>query len=179
MVIRCPTTKNLLNNPSFSAPTKSTWYQYDLDGDQIQMVTHKGCSTNTPCPGASSTTACSSGQSNPIGTTCKYYDGLDRLVETIEPYDSGRTMENNLNNGTIPYEFYTFRWMNRYIYDLSNKEAQRSSRSLTRLAVLGASPPMATSIRLRSICHKSSKMLVGLANLNGNSQYTGNPGGVT
>ena len=172
----CPTTNNLLNNPSFSAPTKSTWYQYDLDGDQIQMVTHKGCSTNTPCPGASSTTACSSGQSNPIGTTCKYYDGLDRLVETIEPYDSGRTMENNLNNGTIPYEFYTFRWMNRYIYDLSMQGGSAQLTIADQTGSTGTFAAYGNLYKTQEYLPQSSTMLVGLANLNGNSQYTGNPG---
>lgn len=110
----CPSTQTMLGG-SVSPPKIATAYFYDLDGDQVKAFTHKGCSTNNGCQLNSSTTACATGESNPPGTTCKYYDGLDRLVETIEPYD-GRTF-----SGVTNYEFYSFRWMNRYIYDLSMK----------------------------------------------------------
>jgi YD repeat-containing protein len=118
----CPSVSAMLGG-SYNAPAKATAYSYDLDGDQVQIITHKGCSANNACPGPSGTTACLTGQSNPIGTTCKYYDGLDRLVETIEPHDS-RSF--SMNGGSQPYEFYAFRWMNRYIYDLSQSGGQAS-----------------------------------------------------
>ena len=111
----CPSTTHLLNG-NFTPPTKANAYYYDLDGDQVKMITHKGCASNNACPGASPKTACVANESNPIGTTCKYYDGLDRLVETIEPYDSRNF---TINSVQVPYECYAFRWMNRYIYDLS------------------------------------------------------------
>jgi RHS repeat-associated protein len=101
------------HNCTSTPPDNATAYYYDLDGDQVKAITHKGCSTNNHCQAASQVTACASGESNPAGTTCKYYDGLDRLVETIEPYDS------RAFSGGPNYEFYPFRWMNRYIYDLS------------------------------------------------------------
>jgi RHS repeat-associated protein len=109
----CPSTTTLLGGPASPKPHASAFY-YDLDGDQVKAITHKGCDTNTPCGGPISKTVCNNSEtSNPIGTTCKYYDGLDRLVETIEPYDNRQ-----FSGGTF-YEFYSFRWMDRYIYDLS------------------------------------------------------------
>ncbi|MGA8099570.1 MAG: DUF6531 domain-containing protein, partial [Candidatus Cybelea sp.] len=113
----CPG-RTALEDGNVTPPKKATSYSYDLDGDQVKMITHKGCSSNTPCPAASTTNACATSDSEPIGTTCKYYDGLDRLVETIEPYDRGRSMQDS-SGGKQPYELYLFRWMNRYIYDLS------------------------------------------------------------
>jgi len=115
----CPTMATMLTGAQ-SPPQHADSYYYDLDGDQIKLSTHKGCSTLNGCPGASATNACKSGTTEPIGTTCKYYDGLDRLVETIEPYDT-RTFGPN-----SPYEFYAFRWMNRYIYDLSQSGGSAS-----------------------------------------------------
>lgn len=108
----CPSVNALLNGNA-TAPAHAATYYYDLDADQIKIITHKACSSSTPCPTASTQTACLPSETNPIGTTCKYYDGLDRVVETIEPYDP-----RNLPNGAVA-EFYGFRWMNRYIYDLS------------------------------------------------------------
>jgi RHS repeat-associated protein len=101
------------HNCTSTPPANATAYFYDLDGDQVKVISHKGCSDNNHCQVASPTTACVTNESNPPGTTCKYYDGLDRLVETIEPYDSRKY------NPNFPFEFYSFRWMNRYIYDLS------------------------------------------------------------
>jgi RHS repeat-associated protein len=112
----CPTTATLLTGPS-TPPQHATAYYDDLDGDQIEIVTHKGCSSVNPCNGATSTTSCNNSQaSSPVGTTCKWYDGLDRLVETGEPYDT-RTF--SIGGQLVPYEFYNFRWLTRYIYDLS------------------------------------------------------------
>jgi YD repeat-containing protein len=109
----CPSTQTLLGG-SFSPPSKATSFFYDTDGNQVKVITHKGCSSNNACPQPVQQTTCSSGEmSNPIGTMCKYYDGLDRLVESTEPYDT-RTF--GLNSY---YEFYAFRWANRYLYDLS------------------------------------------------------------
>jgi YD repeat-containing protein len=112
----CPSTSTLLGGPA-SPPSYATAYYYDADGDQIEAITHKGCSTAINCNNPTSMTACASGQSNPTGTTCKYYDGLDRLVETAQPYDT----RSFTSGSKQPYEFYGFRWMNRYIYDLSQE----------------------------------------------------------
>ncbi|HVN69528.1 MAG TPA: hypothetical protein VMU38_07770, partial [Candidatus Binatia bacterium] len=106
-----PNAQSLLSG-SYSIPSKANAYYYDFDGNQVKVITHKGCSSNTSCS-PTSKTVCTNENTNPLGTTCKYYDGLDRLVETAEPYDT-RSF-----SGGQAYEFYTFRWMNRYIYDLS------------------------------------------------------------
>lgn len=113
----CPSTSALLAGPVSPPPHADAFY-YDTDGDQVEGITHKGCSTAIGCYGPTSITACNSGQrANPTGTTCKYYDGLDRLVETAEPYDTRGIPI--YQEPSQPYEFYGFRWMNRYIYDLS------------------------------------------------------------
>jgi Domain of unknown function (DUF6531) len=113
--LSCPTTSRLLQG-GYTPPSRANAYYYDLDGDQVEITTHKGCSTNDTCPGLVTNTVCNSSESmNPIGTTCKYYDGMDRLVETIEPYDTRTFSPITL----ATREFYSFRWMNRYLYDLS------------------------------------------------------------
>lgn len=112
----CPTMQTMLSGTQ-SPPDHATGYYYDLDGDQTKIWTHKGCSSLMACPAAQSITACKSNTTEPIGTTCKYYDGMDRLVEAAEPYDT-RTMQNQ-QGLQQQLEFYPFRWMNRYIYDLS------------------------------------------------------------
>jgi YD repeat-containing protein len=117
----CPSTTTLLSG-NVAPPSKANTYFYDLDGDQVKAIQHKGCSANNGCFGASPATACVTGESNPAGTTCKYYDGLDRLVETIAPYDSRSFDQSD------PYEFYAFRWMNRYIYDLSQSGGSANLR---------------------------------------------------
>ena len=70
-----------------TAPTYATASTYDADGDQTGLVDHKGGGT---------------------GTTTKYYDGLDRLIEVVMPYD-----------GRYSNEYFGFSWMTRYQYDLT------------------------------------------------------------
>jgi YD repeat-containing protein len=70
--------------PSEAAANVSTQFQYDLDGNGTTEVHHY---TNTP------------------GTTTKWYDGADRLVEVRQPTD--------------PLDFYQFPWLTRYLYDLT------------------------------------------------------------
>lgn len=108
----CPSMSTLLSGP-YNPPANATAYYYDMDGDQVKMITHKGCTLTISCGSPISKTACTGQEQNPIGATCKYYDGLDRLVETTEPYDNRQFADGS------SYEFYTFRWMNRYLYDLS------------------------------------------------------------
>lgn len=108
----CPSTSSLLSG-SVTPPAQATAHYYDYDGDETKSYSYKGCTSGSPCS-TTSITKCASGQSaQPLGTTCKYYDGLDRLVETGQPYDNRSFSDNKA------YEFYSFRWMNRYIYDLS------------------------------------------------------------
>jgi len=70
--------------PSEAAASVSTQYTYDSDGDELTEQKHY-----------------TSGD----GTTTKWYDGEDRLVEVKQPQD--------------PTDFYKFPWMTRYYYDLT------------------------------------------------------------
>jgi YD repeat-containing protein len=79
-----------LQVPSGRQVGMSTSYTYDLDGDEISDTHHYGCTSATSCA---------------PGVTTKWYDGADRLVEVEEPQD--------------PSDFYTYPWLERYIYDLS------------------------------------------------------------
>src|SRR5580700_1344341 len=91
----CPTTNALLGG-TVTPPANAVAYYYDTDGDQVQIIDHKGGATDA------------------LGTTTtKFYDGMDRLVETIMPYDD-RTLPD-----LKEYDCYGFQWINRYIYDLS------------------------------------------------------------
>jgi YD repeat-containing protein len=78
-----------------SSPSSSDSKLYDADGDTSSVIDHKGGTT---------------------GTTTNFYDGDDRLVEVMMPYDS-RTVSNS--TPTTPYEAYPFPWMTRYLYDLT------------------------------------------------------------
>ena len=91
----CPSVPNLLSGP-VTPPPNAVNYSYDTDGDQVTIIDHKG------------------GATDPLGTTTtKFYDGMDRLVETVMPYDDRQLPDQK------PYDCYGFQWMNRYIYDLS------------------------------------------------------------
>ncbi|MDE2570906.1 MAG: RHS repeat protein, partial [bacterium] len=76
-------------SPSEYAEGVSTTYAYDRDGDQIAITTHDGSTPSAP----------------KSGTTTKWYDGLDRLIEVQEPHDSA--------------DAYSYSWLTRYLYDLT------------------------------------------------------------
>ncbi len=59
-------------------------YAYDIDGDVTSETHH---------------------YNGVAGTTQKFYDGMDRLVEVVQPHGSG--------------DYFPFAWITRYIYDLS------------------------------------------------------------
>ncbi len=63
----------------------SVSYTYDPDGDLASETHHFGTSA---------------------GTTSKYYDGADRLVEVTQPHDASA-------------DLYSYGWLTRYLYDLS------------------------------------------------------------
>lgn len=69
---------------SEAAAGVSTQFAYDLDSDTTTETHHY---TSTP------------------GTTTKWYDGADRLVEVQQPTD--------------PLDYYKFAWTTRYLYDLT------------------------------------------------------------
>jgi len=78
--------------PSEYAAGVSTTSAYDADGNLTQQTDHTG--------GA-------------LSQTDNWYDGADRLVEVKLPHDS-RTLPNGSS-----YEYYSYSWMTRYLYDLS------------------------------------------------------------
>jgi YD repeat-containing protein len=161
----CPSTQTLLAG-NFTPPQKATAYYYDTDGDEVKLITHKGCSSNNLCPGATTVTACVAGESNPIGTTCKYYDGLDRLVETIAPYDT------RAYGQTTYYEFYPFRWMNRYIYDLSQGGSNLKIADVT--GTVSGLTGYGNLYKTQEYVPQTSTMLVKYHN--DGSQYSGSAG---
>lgn len=63
---------------------------YDLDGNETAIVRHFN---------------------NEQSQTDKWYDGDDRLVEVGQPYDR--------NDAASHRDYYAFRWLTRYIYDLT------------------------------------------------------------
>lgn len=69
-----------------SSPASAVAYTYDSDGNEITEVHH---------------------YNGTAGTTIKWYDGDDRLVEVQQPQDP---------NGN---DYYSYPWMTRYIYDIS------------------------------------------------------------
>ena len=81
--------------PAERARNVSTTFTYDTDGDVITETHHHGCTNATTCV---------------AGVTKKWYDGADRLVETMlptDPTDYGDPLYNHSN------------WITRYLYDLS------------------------------------------------------------
>jgi RHS repeat-associated protein len=163
----CPSTSQMLAG-SVSPQQHATAHYYDLDGDEIETVTHKGCSAATHCPGAQPIDGCTANTSGLLGTTCKYYDGMDRLVETAEPYDKTRTTQPQ-SGGTQPYEFYGFRWMNRYIYDLSEQ-----SGTLTIADTTGTTPSFVAygGLYKTQECLHGSRKLLALSDATAWNGYT-------
>lgn len=76
---------------STSAPTNAVSYTYDADGNSTAQLHHYG---------------------NITGTTTRWYDAGDRLVEVQLPLDS-----TVFPNTTIPHDLYPKPWMARYLYD--------------------------------------------------------------
>ena len=66
-------------------------FSYDLDGDVVTETHHHGCATIAGCT---------------AGVTRKWYDGADRLVEIMLPYDAKN-------------DYHTYSWLTRHLYDLS------------------------------------------------------------
>ncbi|MDP9024114.1 MAG: DUF6531 domain-containing protein [Candidatus Eremiobacteraeota bacterium] len=79
----------------------STAYTYDNDGNALTETQHHGCVPNQSCPD---------------GTTRKWYDGADRLVEVAQPHDPRSYVSPALN----PVQVYDGDpWLTRYAYDLT------------------------------------------------------------
>ena len=89
--------KASVQSPSERAFGVSTSYTYNLDGDVITETAHHGCVPNQTCPD---------------GTTTKWYDGADRLVEVGLPHDP-----RSFSFLAMPYDHPAS--FTRYLYDLS------------------------------------------------------------
>ena len=77
-------------SPSERGYGVSSQYTYDLDGNVVTETAHHGCTSSQSCN---------------AGTTTKWYDGADRLVEVMLPQD--------------PVDYYASPWITRYLYDIS------------------------------------------------------------
>jgi len=80
----------------------TTTYAYDADGDETAETHHYGYTATW-------------GFSEPAGTTSKWYDGSDRLVEVQLPLGQ-QAAESTF---TFLVDEWTMPWTTRYIYDLS------------------------------------------------------------
>ena len=91
--------------PSERSLGVSSAFAYDLDGNITTDVEHHGCTSGTSCAS---------------GTTTKWYDGDDRLVEVQQPTDS--------TAGT---------WTLRYLYDLTGGGTVTMTASAAPFAAYG------------------------------------------
>lgn len=104
----CPSIGQIFGG-QWQFPAYAPGMQYDADKDLATVTSHHGCTT-TACP--SNQTAATGCNKNPniiVGTTCNFYDGLDRLVETKRPHDSS-------------FDLYTNPWVMRYWYALTGAQ---------------------------------------------------------
>jgi len=81
-------------DPGEVAANAPVSYTYDLDGNEVAESHHFGCPPNVSCS---------------VGTTLKWYDGADRLIEVLQPHDAS--------------DLVNTPWINRYIYDLSQNNS--------------------------------------------------------
>ena len=98
--------KQTVQSPSERAYTVNSSYVYDLDGNATTEIVHHSCVPNQSCP---------------AGTTQKFYDGADRLVEVQQPHDTRTLPGTSTGDGSAwpvaPYD--SDPWLTRYVYDLS------------------------------------------------------------
>jgi YD repeat-containing protein len=104
----CPTVSRLENGAT--PPPYATSYAYDADGDAVTTLNHHNCTAGSGnCTANNNATTKCNAVAVPAGMTCDYYDGLDRLVEVKQPYDT-----------TV--DLYTNPWITRYLYDLTGAQ---------------------------------------------------------
>ncbi len=104
----CPTDRQLKSGAT--PPKYAVAYGYDPDGDVATEARHHNCTTGTGnCEAAEATPSwCTPSVSIGAGTSCKYYDGLDRLVEVKLPQADS--------------DAYKYPWVTRYLYDLDGSQ---------------------------------------------------------
>lgn len=99
----CPGDAQLISGAQ--APKHAVAYGYDADGDVATELHHHNCTTGNCLANGMGSNSCNSiTVSN--GAICNFYDGLDRLVEVKQPYDSN-------------FDLYANPWITRYLYDLT------------------------------------------------------------
>ena len=103
----CPTNSQLIAGAT--PPPYALVNGYDADGDVATVLNHHNCVPST-CAQKGNANYKAATNCNlvavPAGMTCNFYDGLDRLVEVKQPYDSS-------------FDLYTNPWITRYLYDLT------------------------------------------------------------
>lgn len=120
----CPTTTQLANGNA-TPPPYATAYGYDPEGDVATEARHHGCTLgNLQCVANSPSNWHCNGATVSNGTTCKYYDGLDRLVEVRQPWDP-------------TYDLYMNPWLTRYLYDLSDQTGDQANFDGQSFAAFG------------------------------------------
>jgi YD repeat-containing protein len=104
----CPTTGQLASGAT--PPTYAVAYGYDPDGNVATETRHHNCTTGmNNCEAKTATSAwCTPNVSIAAGTTCKYYDGLGRVVEVKQAQADG--------------DVYKYPWVSRYSYDLDGSQ---------------------------------------------------------
>lgn len=91
---------------------------YDPDGNVATVFRYHGCwglngyGSFPVCPAVTPAPTNCYKASVPDGATCNFYDGLERLVEVKQPYDTTS-------------DIYTAPWITRYLYDLSEGGTQQ------------------------------------------------------
>ena len=102
----CPTDSKLKSGAT--PPPYAVAYGYDPDGNVATETRHHNCVLGGCKAGHSTASWCTPSVSIGAGTTCKYYDGLDRLVEVKLPQADSDAYENP--------------WVTRYLYDLDGSQ---------------------------------------------------------
>src|SRR5262249_29970403 len=100
----CPNVAQLIAGAT--PPPYASAYAYDPDGDVARVVRHHNCSLSGSCTANNNATTKCNNVFPTAGTTCNFFDGLDRLVEVKQPYDGSA-------------DLYKNPWITRYLYDLT------------------------------------------------------------
>ncbi len=110
----CPTVAQL--EGGIAPPPYATSYEYDPDGNTATALHHHGCGGGLGCTANNSSPNKCNRAPVLLGTSCYFYDGLDRLVEVRQPLSPG--------------DLYSNPWITRYLYDLSGAQYTFHGNSL-------------------------------------------------
>ena len=101
-----------------TSPLYASLNRYDADGDVATVLSHHNCTITNCAANLPATTSCNE-TSVHAGTTCNFYDGLDRLVEVKQPFDAAN-------------DVYVNPWITRYRYDLTGDPVSFGDQELSR-----------------------------------------------